>query len=534
MSKYLAAICLSAVAMAATSSPAFARKLDFAICDGLEAPKAKGDGMRPPASSMFFSGPDAAAKVRSCTDALADPLLLPSQPVRRASLLRSRAVAHLAANAPDLALADVDAALALSQPYLNDPMFARTMGLSLQLVKAFAFQQKGQGTTARALALSAAARRPYSLEIQQLTSAILRNTAEAEAQTSPYLGLLPLQPQARNLQFSWLFDQGRFGEAIRLFDQLDTEFPDPHAELKTPQDFGSRSNRFMVSTMTSMQGAYAFAASGRPDRAEKLVADVRKQMDATTQPAGGILFGQSLETLKRAVDMWAELVQARARLTPSTAIEIEKAVLHRSLPANAAGVEFLTALRKDLPEAERAHVPPPEAMMKLLATQRKPADIASLARDLPDIEFSQDQAAYKKSNKSVIDVLGPAGYRRDGFRSRDDAATGLTTVEFVGNKATASAVDEMTLLYAADLARQKGKTGFVIAARRDFTRTWNVTRGFDHVPVSSSPAGFKTELDIRFVDLNPSQAGGNPSSILDADKVYTDLAAIYIPAQPGG
>jgi hypothetical protein len=36
----------------------------------------------------------------------------------------------------------------------------------------------------------------------------------------------------------------------------------------------------------------------------------------------------------------------------------------------------------------------------------------------------------------------------------------------------------MTLLYAVNLAKQKGKVGLVIVARRDYKRTVSVTRGF--------------------------------------------------------
>ena len=88
MIKHLAVICATAVMASGLSSSAHARKLDFELCDGLQAPKAKGDGMRPPASDLYsallVSTSEKGLRVKACTDALAHPLLLASQPLRRA------------------------------------------------------------------------------------------------------------------------------------------------------------------------------------------------------------------------------------------------------------------------------------------------------------------------------------------------------------------------------------------------------------------------------------------------------------------
>jgi hypothetical protein len=109
-------------------------------------------------------------------------------------------------------------------------------------------------------------------------------------------------------------------------------------------------------------------------------------------------------------------------------------------------------------------------------------------------------------------------------------------VEFLGNMASAVTVDEMTLLHAADLATQRGKTGFIIVERRDYSRTVTTTMGFSQVPISSAPAGFKTELDIRLVDLDSVQAGNSSDAgrVLDAKAVYASLAPIYLPPTEQG
>ena len=62
------------------------------------------------------------------------------------------------------------------------------------------------------------------------------------------------------------------------------------------------------------------------------------------------------------------------------------------------------------------------------------------------------------------------------------------------------------------------------------------TRGYQQTPVSSSPAGYKTELDIRLLDTDnlPDGLQAERVRILNADDVYNSLAAIYIPSGEAG
>lgn len=549
MIKYLALAGAAAVMVTGLSSSAHARKLDFELCDGLQAPKPKGDGMRPPASDLYsalmFSTSEKGLRVKACTDALADPLLLQSQPLRRASLLRSRAFVNLSEEAPDAALADIAVARELSTPFMGDAMFARTMGVSLDIIEALALVEKGEHERARGLIVAAGRRRAYSLPVQELTTLVLQHTARDGDTASPYAALLPLDPDALGSQFAWLVSEGRFADAAAIYPRIDAEPAPPVADGKLGANLANaiaETQSLAKRSITDMLGAYSYAAIGKLAEARALVAQTQKGLDKamTPPPEGGFAMTQNtLAPIKQFADVWAFLILARCDVADGHASEVAQSLVGKGLPTAAATVELFTAMRENLPANERGRVPEPEQVTKALAEKRaaEKLEFLGLEASLPRIEFSANQAEYKLSAKSVIDVLGPSGFRRDGFRSREDVGRAITTVEFLGNSATASSVDEMTLLYAADLAKQKGKAGFVIVARRDFKRTMNVTRGFSHTPVSSSPAGFKTELDIRFVDsILPAGTGASitPAGTIDRDRIidaaqaYTDLAPVYI------
>lgn len=102
------------------------------------------------------------------------------------------------------------------------------------------------------------------------------------------------------------------------------------------------------------------------------------------------------------------------------------------------------------------------------------------------------------------------------------------TVQFTGEKSSSGVVEEMTLLRAADLARERGKSGFVILSRRDYERTTNTT--YYGATLRSDPNGYSTYLEIELVDA------GNPPEkyravlwrVIPASKVISELGPLYL------
>lgn len=543
------AVMVAAVALG-HAPRAQAAKADFEACDGLRAPPSKGDGMADPAASIRgfvgFGRPSEnndLRKVEACNRALADPKLLPTQTLRKVSLLRARALGYFGNGDHDKALAEIDGAEAAGAALSTDPLYARSMALSFALARAAIWTAKGDATKAREFAQAAANARPYSNRVQSLVAAILRQSLrEDSGGASPFARVLPLSPGALADQFSYWADNSRFDLAAKQFPRLKLEFP----KISGNRPFANFGNNLsptdeelLRSLIVSLSGAYAFAATGDVARANATLAETRTKFDEALKPVakpdGTVAPVSPLEApLKSYVAQWSMLIEGRVAVHEKRPTDALKALVGQAVPVSSAGVDLLTALRGALPEAQRALAPDPEALRTKLIEQRKANDINvnALQRALPAPETSNRLTDYKKSSKPLLSRLLLVGqpYAPDGFRSKTDATSGITTVEYIGAQGSAPVVEELTLLHAADLARKQNKAGFVIVARRDFSRTLTTTQYSS--PISSRPAGFKTELDVQFVDPAnlPASLALDADRVLNADKVYTTLAPIYIPA----
>ncbi|NEX92720.1 hypothetical protein [Caulobacter sp. 17J65-9] len=162
---------MAAVVMAAGAASAKAPD-SFNLCDGYDAPTTRGDGVSFEAKmgGLFATYANyivrrpvdpKASGVAACTAALADPKMKPEYWMRRASLLRARALHQLAGGDRAAALADLDQAYAQA-PDPADLYFRRGMGAGIDLVRALVLRLGGDQAGAEALALKVFNERPYS------------------------------------------------------------------------------------------------------------------------------------------------------------------------------------------------------------------------------------------------------------------------------------------------------------------------------------------------------------------------------------
>jgi len=160
----------------------------FFACDGYDPPTDRSDGVsfenniagilstyaRYTHRAEIAPG---AGGVRSCDSALADPRVGPAHWMRKASLLRGRALHNLAAGDAAAALADLDLAEAAA-PDRSELHFRRGMGNGIVLLRAYALRTLGRQKEAEALAMQAFAERPYSR--QAILSALMAVGANAD------------------------------------------------------------------------------------------------------------------------------------------------------------------------------------------------------------------------------------------------------------------------------------------------------------------------------------------------------------------
>lgn len=526
MTKAMLCAAMLLVPIASMAAPANAEDSDFVKCDGLKAPGRNSSGMNDPAKggALLPSRMNGSAipQITACTAALANERLLPKQAPRRINLLRARALAYLADKRPEKAIADVDAAEAAEGDLANDRFFNRSIGVSLELVKAFALQAEGKVREAHELACAAADERPYSDEIQSLAAPLMQRTRDfASNEPGSYVNLERILPGAILLQLQAEIETGHFDRAARLRQGIAFAYPTlPPMDSVYLLDASPELHLLLSLMGAALNEAYAYAALGKVAQARPLLSSAVEQL-SQVQGAFDAAPGPTSPTRQAITDQVGEmtmLIEARIAVVESRPTDALKAIAGKSIPANAMGVDLLHALRATLPAAQLPLAPDPTPLEAEIAQRRsKSFDPDMLFHRLPELETSRAFAKYKESS----------GIRHDGFRSGLDGQTGVTLVEFIGTWNSASSVAEMALLRAADLAREQGKSGFVVVARRDLQQT--LTEQYLGMPEISTPMGFRTQLYVLFVDPKHLPATILPEQVLDADTVYTNLAQIYVP-----
>lgn len=531
---------LAAGVLLATTAEA-SDKRDFEQCDGRVHPGKQDDGMRGEASSPgSFTFPIAAGgNIGACTRALASPRLLPTQGLRRAHLLRARAAAHLRAGRTDEALADLDAAQAATTASAGDRFFARSMGTSLDLLRALAMAQAGDAPGSAELAARAVAARPYSLQVQMVGASIAQAARPVGgASPSPWPAVVQFNPTAAETAIVKEAEIGNYAGVLALGSGLTLEWPD--APL-APFAFAARTpdaTRLLGAVVVSLATAHARAATGDPAGARTDMADIRARLDkARPVAAEGVpanLAVSTFDTVDRYVAARSRQIEARIAVAEGRPAEAIAALVATPMPRDADTIELLTAIKAAVPADDAALVPDIAPFAKEQRENRLKA-LGEMADDaLITPETPRAVVDYERARPNLLGALVGGVFslgtsllggidRTDGFRTTPNP-DGTVTVEFIGNTPSAPMVQEMTLLRAAEVTREAGKPAFAIVERKDYTRRMTTSRG--GVPVSSVPAGFKTELKIRFVE-----AGAVSDNPFDAVTVIDALGPFYYEAK---
>lgn len=546
------------VAMTLVAQPALANdKQDFSTCDGRIHPGKQDDGMRGEAGVSSYGLPNSMlagllgqlksagfGRIEACTRALASERLLPGQVLRKAHLLRARAAAYLSSDKVELALADIDAAEALMADRGSDRFYRRSMGASLQMLRAIARAQQGDVAGAAELARAAQAERPYSIRLQAIAAQVLAMQGDSSGQgASPWDTILRLDPDQAENALRAESQAGNYAAVLRLAPGANTTIPDQtQVRFKPGMDLMAmlfpREAMAAVSNMSAI--AHARAASGDLAGAQQLrdqlaarMAERRANAAAAlaapppakdaAQPAQGQAPqpGADAAAVQKApppalppdpldnyADSYLRQIDLRLALGGNRLDQAVALAKSGKMPNDSVTLNLLEELNRRLPEKDRL-APGTMPQTREATEKARRQDLRSLA-DLTLLapETPRSVVDYSKSRPNILGALvgGALSFgttllggidRTDGFRSTPQP-DGTIKVEFVGNTPSEPMVQEMTLLRAAELARAGGKWGFVIAKRADYTR-YLVTSQYG-VETSRVPTGHKTELFVRPVD----------------------------------
>lgn len=526
-------------------------KQAFEACDGRLAPGKQDDGMRGEAGTRgyaFNSSPGSGA-IEQCTIALASPRLLPTQTLRRAHLLRARAATHLTQGNAAEALADIDAAEAATVNLSGDRFFQRSMGVSLKLLRAFAYVQSDRMADATDLARAAMEARPYALAVQMVGAAILQGGRPIAAPSpSPWLALARLDPAGRHRALSSEADVGNFAAVLAIRPLITLEWPEKPLQPVALMARTTESAQLLTSLSIQLHVAYARAATGDATGARNDIAELKRRLsvarrDPLATPAndGAIAqFAQNESALWEALDKFVELrsrqIEMRIAVSQGHRAEAISALIATPPPRDAATIELLTALKASSTSKDATMLPDVQPLIVDLTKAHRESVRKSARQALIAPETTRAMIDYARARPNILGALvnGAASMglsllggidRTDGFRSTANA-DGTTKVEFIGATPSAPVVQEMTLLRAAEIARAAGKAGFVITNRQEYSRRMTTTRG--GIEISSIPSGFKSELTIRFVD-----AGAEKDQAFDALAVIDALGPLYYEEKQG-
>lgn len=516
---------------------------DFSECDGLKKPKSSDDGMRGEATfpSYRFGGGDAPSQtLAACNRVLESGKLLPEQTLRRAHVMRARAAAKLELGDAAGALADLDAAQEAGKAYAGDFFYDRSMGVSLDLLRALALNEAGERKAALALAEAAAAKRTYALEIQRVAGMLRAANGDKPADPTIWQSLARIDPATRGI-FSQLAPQpGNLAELAASAGMPSVTLPQApslNAIMTNGGNIARLLSEWSAPVNAAMTKAYALAAHGQPEAARAWVEATRAALDATG-PAGN---SQGEEGKQAPTDIvtllvkmaraehfepLANLVDARIAIAEGRLADAATALQGKQLRATPVTEEFYAAYAAARPAGA---VGAPDLPALGPAAKRGPSRLSGMADNLLIRPESQRKLIdYEKSRPNILGALVGAAFsmgttllggidRTAGFRSTANE-DGSIKVEYTGNTTSGAVVQEMTLLRAAELTREAGKSHFHVVGRNDYQRY--LTQTMNGVPMNRTLTGYKTELTIRLL-------GEGKADALDAVAVIDALGPVY-------
>lgn len=465
------------------------------------------------------------AGVEACTTALADPDAASVSWIRKVTLNQWLAIHQLEAKRPEAALAALDAAVAAaSGPNATDPMFVRSTGVTLDVLRSITLLRLGRTDEGLASARRAASARPWSARVQILALGLLGLDQAVEPTEYAIADRLrSIDPSALSISGSMYVRGGRYAEAWALYKAKRAQAP-PVELSKSGLPLVS----FKADFDDDLLAAFAAARSGEREAATAIFTQTIAEAKASAGQLAAFRRETDADQLKQhelsfiaPIERWRPMVDAAGLLASGDAAAAQDALLAAAeWPASPLLTSLISDLRAKLPAEARkglVSIDPAATQAKLMEDSARRIDRivgADIFEMLPEPE---DEGRLNGFSKQFGLGLKPTGFKSKKLEN------GLTRIEFVGSVSSPLAVEEMTLLRAARLALESGNKGFVVEKRSDFTRWSQMT--MNGSPIGNRTlAGYMTQIEVRFV---PDAA--MPGAI-DAAALEAELAPIYVRA----
>jgi hypothetical protein len=510
---------------------------DFEQCDGYEAPNRRGDGMTEIAGGFLGIFNSAVSDreredvrfnrngMAACDRALLQAdRLLPAYHLRRANLLRARGLHRMRMAQFDDALLDLDAADAEGATQAG-PLYDRSMAVGNDLLRAYALTRRARREKAMPLLEQIHVRRPYSAKLRMAALNIgMLGRADWQQYQAQLSEMATFHPEARTMLFAAAFYNTDWETMLATRPQID--FSPPRESVggyevtNYAQEVAELANR---EALFDIMTAYALAAAGREE--EQIVALEALRQTVNRQNAAAIVAkpGEVADLQANLTDLEANIELlgiARTgdpeaflnRLTagpigPSPMVLYAFRILRANMPDMpvAGEVDQVIAQLTDRLDRERA-IPP--------------IGLAELYEAMPGAETEDNLPRYKGARNIIGENTG------NGYITIAEGP--VTLINFGGNTATSSMVEEMALLRAAELAQQAGHTHFAILSKHMSQRTLRVSGYYGYG--STSPMGWSGNLRVITFGAEgqaaPFEALADRS--IDAARIMAELGPIYL------
>lgn len=486
------------------------------ICDGYGGPSLSGDGMTTYASTLFVfistKGGDTFRKdvqarresIAACDQDLADPLIRDRFPIRRASLLRAKAIHQIAANDPAGALNTLEQAGAVEVDG-DEQFYRRSFGLGIDYVRAYALATLGDREAARALTLRTLAQRPYSTETTMAAAILLGRSGDRADARASLEARARLDPRRIDLLFTEALDAGRWADAVAIYPHLvpPRRYPEPPGYDFQIMEANLLNRALGEAYWASRSGLLALAQAqlGEREAAQATLAAARTRLD---------------EAVRVTPPLEINGKRVKAKYLPDLAARLNAEIGKEAGPVLSAAAQAVAQVQPGTGRPLDDHSP-----AKPLGDGEQ--ELSALLSSLPEVEIARRVPPYGPVNMSFF-------ADDTGYTEKADAARGVMKIKYRARAPTAAVVEELALLRAANYALSQGRGGFVIVDRHDVQHTLSVST---YPGIYSEPGldGYSVELEVVAVDpQNPPDAyRGAAWRVLDANAVVAALGPAYPP-----
>lgn len=474
--------------------------------------------------------------IEACDRALADPLLLSEQWLRRANLLQAKALHALAAGKPDIAL---EAAGLSDETGKADPYFVSSLGLGNHAIRALAFNDLGRKDEALAEIESVGRAQPWSASMRRLAT-LLQFKVDPDKAQAAFHDNVPYDPENARVLYWKAFLAGEYAKALDYAPTISWELPKKRGGWTMSGE--QQRTLAMIEERANFEGSLAFALTmqGRTEEASLVTQGADEDLaDAMAEPPER---APGKPAKKQDIADW----KARLPYARKGKDKLERWTQAAQLIGEVPTLEQEAAFRTFATGPMRALPILPAVLGRLNLT--KPEEIADrdhaiekyrndLAKGwIEAFDFTTRELAQmlpKRLTAKMIPVMKPAG---DGYFLSDtglskarEGKSDVWTIRFVHKTAPIHIVEELAMYGAALTALDQGKDSVVILSRRSAELTTNMVSYYGGGISSSFSSGYEAQLRVQMVNAGqlPPELAGQDYRVLPAQAIVDDMSKRY-------